>query len=54
MDNTHGGAIFRALPVEGGAVQAIEETDHRQGKVVDETHLTIAKDGNTIVGTVRS
>ena len=27
----------------------IEETDHRQGKVVDEIRLVLAKDGNTIV-----
>ena len=26
----------------------IEETDHRQGKIVDEIRLAIAKDGNTI------
>src|SRR5580692_2368714 len=26
----------------------VEETDHRQGKVVDETRLALAKDGNTI------
>jgi hypothetical protein len=26
----------------------IEETDHRQGKIVDEIRLTLAKDGNTI------
>ena len=26
----------------------VEETDHRQGKVVDEIRLTLAKDGNTI------
>jgi hypothetical protein len=27
----------------------IEETDHRQGKIVDEIRLTLAKDANTIV-----
>jgi hypothetical protein len=26
----------------------VEETDHRQGKVVDEIRLALAKDGNTI------
>jgi hypothetical protein len=26
----------------------VEETDHRQGKIVDEIRLTLAKDGNTI------
>jgi hypothetical protein len=26
----------------------VEETDHRQGKVVDKVRLSLAKDGNTI------
>ena len=26
----------------------VEETDHRQGKVVDQIRLALAKDGNTI------
>jgi len=30
---------------------AVEETDHRQGKVVDEIHLAAAKDGRTIAVT---
>jgi len=30
---------------------AIEETDHRQGKVVDEIHLAASKDGKTIAVT---
>jgi hypothetical protein len=29
----------------------VEETDHRQGKVVDQIRLALAKDGNTIMVT---
>ena len=43
-----GGTTVSLKKIDANAVQ---ETDHRQGKVVDEIHLAAAKDGKTIAVT---